>query len=360
MVHRGGGQRFDVLCVGDVATDVYIALSPDEAQVVEGPDGLRLDMAFGAKLPFDRTVTVEAGGNAANAAVAIARLGLRTALVSYVGGDALGRDILAALHREGIDTSLVRLDHNEPTNKHFVLWLGGERTILVRHEHYDYHWPHLRPSEIPEWLYLSSVGRDTHGYEEEIADFLDESPEVQLAFQPGTYQLEEGPEVLRRLYRRTSLLVCNVEEAARITGLGNGVDNVALLGALHELGPRQVVVTDSVAGAVASDGRRRFEVPAFPDPSPPLDRTGAGDAFAATVAAGLARHMQLDEALRRAPVNAASVVQRVGTQAGLLDDKALEEQLAGAPPGFSVRAVDVETCVGSSSPTVAPTAQARP
>ncbi len=359
MVHRVGGQRFDVLCVGDVATDVYIALSPSEARVVEGHDGLRLDMAFGAKVPFERTITVEAGGNAANAAVAIARLGLRTSLVSYLGGDALGRDILAALHREGIDTSLVRLDHSSPTNKHFVLWLGGERTILVRHEHYDYHWPHLRPSEIPEWLYLSSVGRDTHDYEEQIADFLDETPSVQLAFQPGTYQLEEGPEVLRRLYRRTSLLVCNVEEAARITGLGNGVDQSRLLDALHDLGPRQVVVTDSVAGAVASDGHRRVAVPAYPDLSPPLDRTGAGDAFAATVTACLARHLSLDEALLRAPVNAASVVQQVGTQAGLLDEKALDEQLAAAPPSYAVRAVDGDTSAGPSAPTAVPSARAQ-
>jgi FAD/FMN-containing dehydrogenase len=192
-------QRFEIVCVGDVATDVYIALCEDEARVLEGPEGRRLDVPFGAKIPFERSVTVEAGGNAANAAVACARLGLRTALASYLGADQLGRDILAALHRESVDTSLVRLDQRLPTNKHFVLWLGGERTILVRHESYDYHWPHLRPSEVPAWLYLSSVGRETHAYEEQIADWLEENPSVRLAFEPGTHQIEEGAAALGRL-----------------------------------------------------------------------------------------------------------------------------------------------------------------
>ena len=330
-------QRFEIVCVGDVATDVYIALSKDEARVLDGPEGRRLEVPFGAKIPFERSVTVEAGGNAANAAVACARLGLRTALASYLGADQLGRDILAALHRESVDTSLVRLDQRLPTNKHFVLWLGGERTILVRHESYDYHWPHLRPSEVPAWLYLSSVGRETHAYEEQIADFLDENPTVELAFQPGTYQLEEGPQVLRRLYERASLLVCNVEEAARISGVSSSAGTGALLDALRALGPRRVVVTDSVAGAFASEGDRVLEVPAYPDPGPVVDRTGAGDAFAATLTACLVRGMDLEESLRRAPVNAASVVQQVGTQQGLLRQAELDAYLASAPGSFAVR-----------------------
>ena len=103
------------------------------------------------------------------------------------------------------------------------------------------------------------------------------------------------------------------------------------------LGPEQVVITDGSAGAYGTDGTEHFVVPVFPDDGPVVDRTGAGDAFAATLVAGLASGLPLEEAMARAPVNSMRVVQQVGSQAGLLDDETLEALLAAAPEGFGVR-----------------------
>ena len=80
-----------------------------------------------------------------------------------------------------------------------------------------------------------------------------------------------------------------------------------------------------------------MSVPVFPDDGPVEDRTGAGDAFAATLVAGLVSGRLLDEALVRAPVNSMRVVQRVGSQAGLLDGATIEALLAAAPAGYRVR-----------------------
>ena len=331
------GERFDVICVGDVATDLYLTLSDDAVTVEPGVDGRRLILPFGAKVACEVTTTVAAGGNAANAAVACARLGLRTALVAYVGDDPHGREAVAALRAEGVDASLVRLDRTVPTNRNFVLRVGHERTILVHHEEHDCHWPHLRPSEVPPWLFLSSVGRDAHEYEVQIAEWLEETPQVMLAFEPGTLQIARGAPRLGRLFRRSGLLVCNREEAASLTGVRPATDPAVLLDRMLDLGPGKVVVTDGSAGAFGSDGTRRFAVPAFPDDGPPLDRTGAGDAFAATVVAGLASGLPLEEAMARAPVNSMRVVHQVGSQAGLVDDATVEVLLAAAPVGYRVR-----------------------
>jgi sugar/nucleoside kinase (ribokinase family) len=330
-------ERFDVICVGDTATDVYVTLSAPKAEIRREDGDPRLVLPFGSKVPYESTVTVAAGGNAANAAVACARLGLRVALATYLGADQLGRDLVTALHDEGVSSSLVRLDPDAPTNRHFVLRLGPERTILVRHESYDYHWPHLRPEEVPAWLYLSSVGRDAHDYEEQIADWLEDHPSVELAFQPGTFQIAAGAVRLARLYRRAALVVCNREEAGVIAGIGRTDDMDALLDGLLALGPRQVVVTDGTDGACAATAAERYEVPLYPDPSPPLDRTGAGDAFAATLLAYLVRGCSLDAALLRAPVNAMSVVQCVGTQAGLLHPGQLATYLGARSSEYRVR-----------------------
>jgi ribokinase len=330
------GQRFDIVFVGDTAADLYLTVADDAVTVEQGPDSRRLVLPFGAKLTCEVTCAVAAGGNSANAAVACARLGLRTALVAYVGDDQAGRDAVVSLQIEGIDTAFVRPDPTVPTNRNFVLRVGHERTILVHHEQHDYRWPDLQPEEVPSWLFVSSVGRDAHEYENQIVDWLDATPEVALAFEPGTLQIARGAGQLDRLFRRSSVVVCNREEAETLTGEHPGVDPRVLLDRMLSLGAEQVVITDGSAGAYGSDGVVHLAVPVFPDDAPVTDRTGAGDAFASTLVAGLASGLCLDEAMARAPVNSMRVVQQVGSQSGLLDDGTLETLLAGSPEAYSV------------------------
>ncbi len=332
-------RRFDIICVGDVAVDLYLTL-PEASGVVEpSGTGRHLVLPFGAKIACDVTTTVAAGGNSANVAVACARLGLRVALATYVGSDRIGREAVDSLHDQGVDSSLVRFDPTVPTNRSFVLRVGHERTILVHHEQHDCHWPYLRPSDIPSWLFLSSVGQDAHEYEGQIADWLERYPDVSFAFEPGTLQISRGATGLARLYRRAGLVVCNREEAATITGGSADESPVALLDRMLELGPDRVVITDGSSGAYGTDGTRYLHVPVFPDDAPVVDRTGAGDAFAGTLVAGLASGMALDEAMAQAPVNAMRVVQEVGAQAGLLTREEMEGLLAAGPPSYGVREV---------------------
>ena len=141
--------NYDVLSVGDTATDVFIRLSGCHVSTRVDDGGQWMDLPLGGKVPFDFAVTVDAGGNAANAAVGLARLGVSTAIAAHVGNDDTGRVMQAALEHEGVDTHLVRFDPKVPSNRNFVLWYGADRTILVHHQLYDYHWPDLSPREVP-------------------------------------------------------------------------------------------------------------------------------------------------------------------------------------------------------------------
>jgi sugar/nucleoside kinase (ribokinase family) len=329
--------QWDVLTVGDAVTDVFIRLSGAHIAIRNDDDGPWMDLPFGGKVPFDFALTVDAGGCAANAAVAFARLGLAAGIAAHAGSDQAGREMQAALDREGVDTHLVRFDPGHPSNRNFVLWHGQDRTILVHHEIYDYHWPHLSPRETPRWLYLSSVGSDASEYYDQIVSWLVTQPTVRFVFQPGTFQIAQGTDALRRVYERANLLVCNREEAVEIGGAPHG-DLAAIFASLHSLGPHLVVVTDGPAGAYASDGVNRYRVPRYPDPVPPLERTGAGDAFAAAFVAALSKGRPLAEALAWAPVNAMSVVQEVGSQAGLLSESEILGHLKNAPVDYQVTA----------------------
>ncbi|HSW85672.1 MAG TPA: carbohydrate kinase family protein [Candidatus Saccharimonadales bacterium] len=326
-------EQPDVVSIGDVVTDAFIRLREDQAETYENDLGKWLAMQFGTKLPYDHVEVIEAVGNAANAAVAFAKLDLVSAFVTNVGADPHGRDMIKSLDKKGVDTRFVRINAGKKSNYHYVLWYKEERTILIKHEEYDYHWPHLTPNETPKWVYFSSVSEHALPYHDQVSDWLDQNPHVKLAFQPATFQMEAGTERLHRIYQRAEILVLNREEAA-LVGKGNHDDLHDLINHLHELGPRIVVITDGPNGAYASDGDNRFQMPLYPDPAPPLDRTGAGDSFASTFVASIIKGKNLEDALRLAPINSMSVVQKVGAQAGLLSEQQLEEYLHNAPDWY--------------------------
>ena len=326
-------DRPDVVSIGDIVTDAFIRLIDEDAVTYENEQGKWLAMQFGTKLPFDHAEIIEGVGNAANAAVSFARLGLNSALAANVGEDSFGRDMISALHKNKVDSRFVRINPGKASHYHYVLWYKDERTILVNSIDYEYHWPHLRPSEIPKWVYFSSVGKYALEYHDQVANWLVENPEVKLAFQPGTFQMQLGVERLKRLYERSEVLVLNREEAVLVGG--GDYDNLNdLFDHLHALGPKIVVVTDGPAGAYASDGTNRWSMPLYPDPAPPVDRTGAGDSFASTFVAALIKGNTIEGALQWAPINSMSVVQEVGAQAGLLSEEKLHEWLRKAPDWY--------------------------
>lgn len=329
--------QIDILSVGDVVTDAFIKLLDDQAEVFEENGAKWLAMPFATKLPFHHVEIAQAVGNASNAAVAFARLGLKTGFMTNVGGDQEGRDIISALHKNRVDTRFVRVNPGKKSNYHYVLWYKEERTILIKHEEYDYHWPHLHPNEVPRWIYFSSISeRAIDEYHDQISDWLDQNPSVRLAFQPGTFQMKAGTDRLKRIYQRSEIVILNREEAAFVSG-GKVEDLHDLFNRLHALGPKIVIITDGPAGAYASDGERRYSMPLYPDPAPPVERTGAGDAFASTLVAALVKGLSLEEALLWAPINSMSVVQHVGAQEGLLAEKQLLEWLHHAPRDYHVK-----------------------
>ena len=330
-------KQLDVLSVGDVVTDAFIKLLDDEARVDKTDNGPRLSMPYGSKVPFDHAVIVPAVGNSANASVAFAKLGLKSGLVSNIGDDDWGREILRSLRRAKVDTRFVHINARKNSNYHYVLWYKEDRTILIKHEAYDYRWPRFRVVDIPKWIYFSSVAHGTLEYHDEITEWLDSCPTVKLAFQPGTFQLEIGAQKLKRIYARSEVLAVNRQEAALIAGKRHEDDIHELLDKLHELGPKIVLISDGHLGAYASDGTSRYKMPIYPDPAPPYDRTGAGDAFTSTFVGAVMLGADIAGALLWAPVNAMSVVQKVGAQAGLLTEREIEHYLRLAPENYHPR-----------------------
>lgn len=328
----------DFLAVGDITTDTFIKLAEASVQCDANNENCTLSMPWGDKIPYESATVVAGVGNAANAAVSAARLGLASGLLSSTGRDAGGDGNIAALVANRVSTALVTQVDGIPSNHDFVLSYESERTILIKHSAFPYAFP--ADLEPPRALYLSSLGDPSGKTHAALAAWAAAHPETKLFFQPGL-EIAMGRELLAPVYAASFMCICNKEEAARILGIEETPDIALLARSLAALGPKIVVITDGLNGAYALDGARLLKVPLYPDPRPPRERTGAGDAFASTVAAALSLGKPLDEALLWGPVNSMSVVQRVGAQEGLLARGELEGLLAAAPAAYALASENI-------------------
>ena len=320
-------NKIEFLSIGDIVVDTFIKLKQADVEGVPDTPSYKICIPFAEKIPYEEVDVIYAVGNASNAAVSAARLGLNTAFVTNLGDDREGQDCLDTLKKNNVKTDFVKVNSGSKTNNDYVLWYGAERTILVKHQTYSYTMPNVGS---PKWIYFSSVNETAFPFHNKVADYLDAHPEIKLAFQPGKFEIKLGKEKLQRLYKHAKMFFCNVEEAEKILGV-ESLDVKELLKNMRELGPETVVITDGPKGAYAYDGVDMYFIESYPDPKPPYSRTGAGDAFSSTTVSAIALGKTLPEALAWAGINAMAVVQQVGANVGLLSREKLEEYLKNSP-----------------------------
>ena len=325
-------NNHDLVSIGEIAIDAFIRLRDASVHCDVNKENCEICMAFGAKIPYESVTEVPAVANASNASVCASRLGLSSALVANMGNDRNGQLCLDALKKNGVDTDFIGIHEDKDTNYHYVLWFEDDRTILQKHSDFPYRLPNI---SNPKWIYLTSLGEKSLLFHKDIMKFLEANPNINLAFQPGIFQIKMGHENLKGIYERSDIFFCNVGEAKTILNISVHDDIRDLLQKIRNLGPKIVVITDGIRGAHAYDGERVWFQPPFPDIMSPLERTGAGDAFSSTVSAALALGNDLPTALSWGAVNSMSVVQQVGAQAGLLTRGQIEEYLNSAPSSFT-------------------------
>ncbi len=193
------------------------------------------------------------------------------------------------------------------------------------HQPWSYHLPDLDPTR---WVYFTSLSPSfVHSsIISQLTQYL-ERTRAKLLYNPGTFQIKHGVKKYPSLLSLTEVFIVNKEEAKLVLGYkeGDKVPIKKLLKELVDLGLRMAVVTDGLGGSYGSDGEHFYSLGCFP--SRMIQMTGAGDAYATGVLAGLFHDKGLSEAMRWGGVNAASVVEEIGPQKGLLTYNAMMEKL---------------------------------
>lgn len=318
---------YDVITIGAATRDVFVLSKAFMLVPLPELGGNFAEcVSLGSKIDVDELV-LTTGGGATNAAVTFARLGYRTAIISRVGTDETGRDVVASLAKEKVETKLIKKVKNGKTAYSTLLTaMNGERTALVfRGVSNDF-----RENDIPaklhaSWLYITSVAGSMPLLLRAVR--AAKMQHTAVAFNPGSGEIKAGLRALDPILRHVSVLFVNLEEAQQLTGVqSTDVRDIA-----HKLlrPGMTVVITDSVRGADAFDGTAHWHSATRNIRS--VSRTGAGDAFGSGFVAARLRGYEIADALRIGTLNAESVIGHVGAKTGILASWPSARILAGIP-----------------------------
>lgn len=322
-------DRYDIITVGSATEDVMVHTCAGSVFTMQDVEGDRSWMAFeyGGKIHVD-DMLISVGGGAVNTAVTFARQGLRVAVVSKVGRDEPGERVRRRLAEVGALTHLIAESDTANTGYSTIITtFTGERTVLVHRGASR----QLRADDVPwddlaraDWLYVGALAGDSYQLYPRLGAFSREHG-VKLAINLGSSQIERGLDEYGELLSCTYIIFQNNEEMRRLTGIEEAhgdTDEREICRRLHERGVRIAVITDGKRGAMASDGRRFYTIPAYE--TEVASTVGAGDAFAAGCISALIHGKDLQMALRLGAANAASVVAHTGANRGVLTwDEAL-------------------------------------
>ncbi|QZQ56101.1 carbohydrate kinase family protein [Curtobacterium sp. TC1] len=275
---------------------------------------------LGAEVYAD-AFTVTPGG-VANRAVAAARAGAPTALLSRLGDDVLGRHVHQILTAEPLlDTDLLELvaGHQSPVS---VALTGPDDRSFITYEE------PLGPLPAPDGI--GPVAATHVGIARPLPAWVAGLRAAGTTVVGGVgwdHTGEWSGGVLDRL-AEVDVFVPNDVEAMRYTRTESALDAAKALGEHVPL----AVVTRGGAGVVAVDSANGVVVEAATIPVDVVDPTGAGDVFVATFMAGAHHGWPLETRLRFAAASAAFAVTGLGGAASAPRPEQLRAFLRSADP----------------------------
>lgn len=307
----------DIITIGNALIDAFLHLQDANTHVHINKAEKLLSMDFGQKIMLDSSEFL-LGGNAANVAVGLARLGYEVSLMAELGSDEFADKIIHTLHREHVNTSL--LIHSDSQSSFAInLTFNGERTIFVHHQKRSHPFDFDRLTS--KWIYLTSLGESWKHVYQGIIAHAKRHPELHIACNPGTNQFNQGKDLVLELLPLTAVFIANKEEYQFLLHGEEAKQRdetaFALLHQMREYGGKLLLLTDGDKGSyVLSEDGKEYHVGVIPTET--RGKTGAGDAFSTGFLAGFMKHGDILESLKLGTANASSVVSHIGAQTGLL------------------------------------------
>jgi 5-dehydro-2-deoxygluconokinase len=290
----------EVLTMGRVSVDLY-------------------PMQVGVSLREVRTFGKFLGGSPTNVAVAAARHGRRSAVITRVGNDPFGAFIHDALRGFGVDDRYVSGVAGLPTPITFCEIFPPDDFPL-----YFYRFPKAPDLEIHEseldldavrtaevfWVTVTGLSQQP-SRDATLAALRARGRTgitvLDLDYRPMFWSSREAARSwVQQALPHVSVAVGNLDECYTAVGVRDPREAAA---ALHDVGVDLAVIKQGPAGVLASDGKNEVEVP--PVPIQVVNGLGAGDAFGGALCHGLLAGWDLEEVMRFCNAAGAIVASRL-------------------------------------------------
>jgi len=313
-------EPFEVLTMGRIGVDLY----PQQVGV-----GLDEVESFGKYL----------GGSASNVAVAAARYGRRTAVITRTGEDPFGTFLHTALRGYGVDDRYVTSVKNLPTPVTFCEIFPPDDFPL-----YFYRLPKAPDLEIHREELDTDAIREAGVFWATVTGLSEEPSRtatlaaleararkditvLDLDYRPMFWpSREEARRWVQQALPHVTVAVGNLDECE--TAVGER-EPLAAAQALHGFGVKLAVVKQGPKGVLADDGTTAVEVP--PVPVDVMNGLGAGDAFGGALCHGLLAGWDIERVMRFANAAGAIVASRLACSDAMPTAAEVDELLAGEP-----------------------------
>ncbi len=264
---------------------------------------------------------VHPGGIMANSLTQLARLGLETEWIGFIGDDDNGKRILREFHTDGIGTNHIVVRPGEQSSYCWVLVAeDGERAGYV----VSNVTASITPRDVSEYFRVAIQQADMLLVEVTQFPVDAVAAAIEIAKKAGTrviLDLDSPPTEENRSFgnqqqvdeivAESDVVATSLVAAAEYTGLH---DYQSIAKHLLSKGPELVVITLGRAGCCLADADRFISVPGFSVNV--VDTTGAGDAFHGGLAYGLMMNWDLETVGRFANACGALCCTRFGARGG--------------------------------------------
>jgi sugar/nucleoside kinase (ribokinase family) len=309
-----------VLCAGILVADLFVpplAALPQAGCLVATEDFL-----------------MDAGGCAANTSTTLARLGVKARVAGKVGDDSYGSFITQDLARKGVETSGISTSQRFGTSKTVILPVIGEDRRYIHtfganagFSATDIDREALAGASVfyvGGYMVLPALSQDDLAALFQFARSHGVRTALDVVVPAGDASVSLSD--LGRVLPFVDVFMPNDEEARRLTGED---DPRRQAEAFLRADCGTVVITMGGRGALLMDQAQTIEAPAFSVPL--VDSSGAGDAFAGGLIAGMLAGFNQADTLRFASAIGASCCTQLGCTTGIFTREQAEDFLRSRP-----------------------------
>lgn len=277
------------------------------------------------------------GGDTSNVAIAAARQGARTGMITRVGTDEFGDDLMRLWEEEGVSTATVERDPKAPTGIYFVRHGADGHVFSYRREGSAASL--MTPDDVPveairkaRTLHLSGISLaisasacDACFAAMHAAREAGVTVSLDLNLRTRLWPVERARAIIHAAVALCDIALPGLDDVKALTGLS---DPREMLDYYSGLGPRIVALTLGGDGALVAEGGRVHEI--APRQADLVDASGAGDCFDGAFLARLCAGDDVQRAARYATAAASLSVEGYGAIAPIPTASAVEAALSGS------------------------------